>query len=49
MCISKTKIMITGIVQDVKQVAKWIVFIFIYSVYMPDVISNTKTLWIGLR
>lgn len=41
MCISKTKIMSTGKVQDIKQVAKWIVFIFIYSVYMPDVISNT--------
>ena len=40
--------MIPGIVFDIKQVAKWI-FIFIYSIYMPDVMSNTKTLWIGFR
>lgn len=35
--ISKTKIFVTGI--DVRQVVKWIVFIFIYkyiSVYMAD-------------
>lgn len=27
---------------DIKQFAKWMVFIFIYSVYMPDVIWNTR-------
>lgn len=46
MFISKTKSLITGI--DVRQVAKWIIFIFIYSVFMPDIIWNSETLWMGL-
>lgn len=42
MCISKTKMLITG--TDVRQAAKWMVFIFIYSIYMPDLISKQDTM-----